>query len=105
MKLDGEDPITEDERTDFSSLVRNDRFDAAKLMLMRDIATFSQEPIFEQRDSHGNTAIILAAQQVFMFVICERVNPSLLPPHVCSTSSKNALLVTPTGLHNMSKCV
>ena len=79
MKLDGEDPITEDERTDFSSLVRNDRFDAVKLMLMRDIATFSQEPISEKRDSHGNTAIILAAQQVFMFV-CERVNPFLLLP-------------------------
>ena len=27
MKLDGEDPVTEEERVDFSSLVRNDRFE------------------------------------------------------------------------------
>jgi len=63
MKLDGEDAVTEEEKADFGSLVRNDRFDAVKLLLMRDIATYSQEPIAEQRDSHGNTAIIVAAQQ------------------------------------------
>ena len=27
MKLDGEDPVTEEEKGDFSSLVRNDRFE------------------------------------------------------------------------------
>jgi hypothetical protein len=33
-------------------------------MLMRDMATFAQEPILEARDAHGNTPIIIAAQQV-----------------------------------------
>ena len=53
LKLDGEDPVTEAERIDFTSLVRNDRFEAVKLLLMRDIATFGVNPIMEERDAHG----------------------------------------------------
>ena len=82
MKLDGEDAVTEEEKADFGSLVRNDRFDAVKLLLMRDIATYSQEPIAEQRDSHGNTAIIVAAQQVFG----SRLHVGARAPLPCSRS-------------------
>ncbi len=59
LKLDGEDAVTEEERIDFTSLVRNDRFEAVKLLLMRDIATFGVNPITEERDAHGIQFLVL----------------------------------------------
>ena len=63
LDLDRGENVTQEEKSDFVSLVRNGRFDAVKLMLMRDIASFSEDPLSEQRDRHGNTAVIIAAQQ------------------------------------------
>ena len=37
---------------------------AVKVLLLRDMATFAQESIVEARDAHGNTPILIAAQQV-----------------------------------------
>ncbi|MGB1601589.1 MAG: ankyrin repeat domain-containing protein, partial [Promethearchaeia archaeon] len=52
-------------------------------MLMRDIASFSEDPLSEQRDRHGNTAVIIAAQQGLLKIT------KLLVAASCNVNAQN----------------
>jgi len=82
--------VSSTERTEVHKLVLSNKLEEVKVLIQAELACFTQDPIWEQRDKFGNTPIIVAAQQGHKRM-CKLLTAAACNVSASNTSGNSAL--------------